>query len=100
MSRWPALEWSPGAAGRLLRLACDDDDEPCWQDLGACAEVDGDLFFPDKGGSTREAKTICAGCEVRAECLEYAMETDQRFGVWGGLSERERRRLGRRAAAA
>ena len=50
-------------------------------------------FFPVKGGSTREAKRVCRGCEVRAECLEYALANDERFGIWGGLSERERRRL-------
>jgi hypothetical protein len=49
------------------------------------------------GGSTREAKKICTGCEVKAQCLEYALANDERFGIWGGLSERERRRLRRRA---
>ena len=53
--------------------------------------------LPEKGGSTREAKKVCRGCEVRAECLEYALEHDERFGIWGGLSERERRRLKREA---
>ncbi len=48
-------------------------------------------------GSTREAKKICTGCEVRAECLAYALAHDERFGIWGGLSERERRRLKRAA---
>ena len=52
-------------------------------------------FFPEKGGSTREAKRICLGCEVRDRCLEYALAHDERFGIWGGLSERERRRLKR-----
>ena len=51
--------------------------------------------FPEKGGSTREAKRICLGCEVRDACLEYALANDERFGIWGGLSERERRRLKR-----
>jgi len=58
-----------------------------------CAETDPEAFFPEKGGSTREAKRICSGCEVRAQCLEYALAHDERFGIWGGLSERERRRL-------
>ena len=44
----------------------------------------------------RDAKRICQGCEVRAECLEYALANDERFGLWGGLSERERRKLKRR----
>ena len=66
-----------------------------WRLDGLCAETDPEAFFPEKGGSTREAKRICSGCEVRAECLEYALANDERFGIWGGLSERERRRLRR-----
>jgi len=72
-------------------------EEPDWQERALCAQTDPEAFFPEKGGSTREAKRICSGCEVRAECLEYALANDERFGIWGGLSERERRRL-RRAA--
>jgi WhiB family redox-sensing transcriptional regulator len=68
-----------------------------WQDLALCAETDPEAFFPEKGGSTREAKKVCGGCEVRKDCLEYALASDQRFGIWGGLSERERRKLKRRA---
>ncbi|GAB4080362.1 hypothetical protein GCM10028783_13100 [Modestobacter muralis] len=74
-----------------------DGDEQGWQERALCAETDPEAFFPEKGGSTREAKKICTGCEVRAECLEYALGNDERFGIWGGLSERERRRLRRRA---
>ena len=69
--------------------------DPTWQDLALCAETDPESFFPEKGGSTREAKQVCRSCEVRAECLEYALEHDERFGIWGGMSERERRRLKR-----
>jgi len=58
-----------------------------------CAQTDPEVFFPEKGGSVREAKAVCAGCPVRAQCLEHALAHDERFGVWGGLSERERRRL-------
>ena len=72
-------------------------EEPDWQERALCAQTDPEAFFPEKGGSTREAKRICSGCDVRAECLEYALAHDERFGIWGGLSERERRRL-RRAA--
>ncbi|MCP2258662.1 transcription factor WhiB [Streptoalloteichus tenebrarius] len=72
-------------------------EEQDWQERALCAQTDPEAFFPEKGGSTREAKRICAGCEVRAECLEYALAHDERFGIWGGLSERERRKLKRRA---
>jgi len=74
-----------------------DEEEQDWQERALCAQTDPEAFFPEKGGSTREAKKICGGCEVRSECLEYALAHDERFGIWGGLSERERRRLRRRA---
>ena len=75
----------------------DDAEELSWQDRALCAQTDPEAFFPEKGGSTREAKKVCRSSEVRAECLEYALEHDERFGIWGGLSERERRRLKRQA---
>lgn len=71
-----------------------------WQAQALCAQTDPDCFFPEKGGSTREAKAICIGCPVRTECLAYALEIDARYGIWGGLSERERRRLKRYGRAA
>lgn len=68
-----------------------------WQERALCAQTDPEAFFPEKGGSTREAKRICQGCEVQTECLEYALAHDERFGIWGGLSERERRKMRKRA---
>ena len=67
------------------------------QEEALCAQTDPEAFFPEKGGSTREAKRVCSRCDVRADCLDYALAHDERFGIWGGLSERERRRLKRRA---
>jgi WhiB family transcriptional regulator, redox-sensing transcriptional regulator len=84
-----------GIAG-LLGIGAEADAQS-WQEQALCAETDPEAFFPEKGGSTREAKKICTGCEVKAQCLEYALSNDERFGIWGGLSERERRRLRRRA---
>jgi WhiB family transcriptional regulator, redox-sensing transcriptional regulator len=78
-------------------IGADENAEPAWQDRALCAQTDPEAFFPEKGGSTREAKRVCRSCEVRAECLEYALAHDERFGIWGGLSERERRRLKRQA---
>ena len=69
------------------------EEELGWQERALCAQTDPEAFFPEKGGSTREAKKVCLSCEVRGECLEYALAHDERFGIWGGLSERERRRL-------
>lgn len=68
-----------------------------WQERALCAQTDPEAFFPEKGGSTREAKRVCLTCEVRSECLDYALANDERFGIWGGLSERERRRVKKRA---
>jgi WhiB family transcriptional regulator, redox-sensing transcriptional regulator len=64
-----------------------------WREWALCAEVDPDAFFPEKGASTRAAKAICRRCLVKVECLRAALTNDERFGVWGGLSDRERRRL-------
>ena len=83
-------------APRLLQLS-EEDEELSWQERALCAQTDPEAFFPEKGGSTREAKKVCVSCEVRAECLEYALAHDERFGIWGGLSERERRRLKKQA---
>ena len=69
-----------------------------WASEAKCLNADPDVFFPEKGGSTREAKRICGECPVRDECLEYALEEDERFGIWGGMSERERRKLKRLAS--
>jgi WhiB family transcriptional regulator, redox-sensing transcriptional regulator len=74
-----------------------EDNELAWQADSLCAQTDPEAFFPEKGGSTRDAKKICSSCEVRSQCLEYALENDERFGIWGGLSERERRKLRKRA---
>ena len=78
----PAAQWPTAPTG-----------DETWRLDALCAETDPEAFFPEKGGSTREAKRVCSGCEVRAECLESALANDERFGIWGGLSERERRRL-------
>ena len=76
-----------------------------WRDKAACLTVDPELFFPV--GNTgpaimqiAEAKKVCARCDVRAECLQWALEAGQDHGVWGGLSEDERRAMKRRNARA
>jgi WhiB family redox-sensing transcriptional regulator len=65
-------------------------DEVGWWMRGLCAQADPDEWFPEKGGTTRHAKRICHRCPVRAECLDYAIDNSERFGVWGGLSAEER----------
>lgn len=66
-----------------------------WQEQALCAQTGADFFFPEPGSSVREAKRICGMCEMRSACLEYALNNDERFGVWGGLSEKERLSLRR-----
>lgn len=70
---------------------------PEWYADALCAQVDGELWFPERGGSVAEAKKVCAACPVRAQCLDYALANGERWGVWGGRSERERRKLARTA---
>jgi WhiB family redox-sensing transcriptional regulator len=78
------------AAALMLMPAAEN-----WRDSALCAEIGPDAFFPEKGDSSRPAKAICRSCRVRAECLQFALANDERFGIWGGLSDRERRRLRR-----
>lgn len=85
-----------GATVLPLFGAADEETALGWQERALCAQTDPEAFFPEKGGSTREAKKVCLGCDVRSECLEYALANDERFGIWGGLSERERRKLKKR----
>lgn len=68
-----------------------------WYSQAVCPETDPDAFFPEKGGSTADAKKVCRGCPVKDPCLQWALDNDERYGVWGGLSDRERRRLKRGA---
>jgi WhiB family redox-sensing transcriptional regulator len=68
-----------------------------WEERALCAQTDPEAFFPEKGGSTRDAKAVCLDCEVRPDCLDAALQSGERFGIRGGLSERERRKLGKAA---
>lgn len=79
-------------------------DDPDWRRYAECLQYDGELFFPigETGPAVlqiEEAKLVCLRCDVRARCLEYALETRQEFGVWGAKSEKERRRILRQRAA-
>lgn len=87
-----------GVPGVRRQEPGDDDNALAWQTDALCAQTDPEAFFPEKGGSTRDAKRICGSCDVRGDCLDYALHNDERFGIWGGLSERERRKLKRHAS--
>jgi WhiB family transcriptional regulator, redox-sensing transcriptional regulator len=64
-----------------------------WTEEALCAQVDPELFFPKKGDGLRPAKRICAACPVIGECLGYALRTDQRYGIWGGVTAGKRRKI-------
>ena len=66
-----------------------------WRVDAACADKHPDMFFPGRGGATEPAKRVCAGCPVKADCLDHALRHREVFGIWAGTSERERRVLRR-----
>ncbi len=66
-----------------------------WMDSGLCAQTDPELFFPDKGGSTKTSKGLCRKCPVIDPCLDFAMADENTLGVWGGTSTRDRMRMWR-----
>ena len=82
-----------------LQALFEDGLDRTWQRRANCMGVDPELFFPERGASTREAKEVCRGCVVREDCLEFAIANSEKFGIWGGMSERERRRVRTRSCA-
>ncbi len=64
-----------------------------WRELGACRGLEPSIFFPDDEDEAIVAKTVCGGCNVRVACLEHALTIREKVGVWGGATERERRRI-------
>src|SRR5262245_45714039 len=82
---------------RLTNGPSANEPDPHWQEQALCTQTDPEAFFPEPGRLANAAKRICARCDVRGECLEYALANDERFGIWGGLTEHERRELRRDA---
>jgi WhiB family redox-sensing transcriptional regulator len=86
----------------------DTDDRLDWQEQAACREYDNILFFGEDFGESElerqaregEAKSVCQRCPVAEPCLEFAIETNQKYGIWGGLTDKERASLKRRRARA
>jgi WhiB family redox-sensing transcriptional regulator len=101
----PSLQWSEGAAGPVIAGFADDDAPTRWEDSAACAEVGGDGWFPEVGGSGHvAAKAVCRSCPVVAECLAFALAHMGRrdpllnfgeWGIWGATSREDRLRLRR-----
>ena len=97
MSAWIANNLSATDAKNVM-LGLEDDKS--WQDRSNCLGEDPDLFFPEDVETKRMAKAICQACEVQVECLDYALAHNEKFGIWGGLTERERRRVSQQRAIA
>lgn len=82
--------------GALLASSGDDWfiwQPPAWYADALCAQVDYDIFYPEDGGTTRPARSTCASCDVREKCRDYALANDELWGIWGGTTESERRKL-------
>ncbi|MNR09018.1 Transcriptional regulator WhiB [compost metagenome] len=86
------------AMAHIAMVECVTPEELEWQDGASCNQADPEAFFPEKGVSSEYAKKVCGRCDVRSRCLEYALANDERHGIWGGLSESERRKLRKPAA--
>lgn len=98
---WAALVTAPPAPSAepvLLPLLTVAAEPPTWRAHANCRDVDLALFYPGRGEPAGPAKDVCAGCPVREQCLECGLL--ERFGVWGGASERERRRIRRQRSLA
>lgn len=78
-----------------LRLRLKPEGSPSWEEASLCRETDPEAFFPEKGESALSAKRICNQCPVKSQCLKHALDEDEPFGVWGGMTTRERRLLKR-----
>lgn len=78
----------------------DDSTTMTWMADARCMDADAEAFFPQKGQPVDAAVAICQSCPVRTDCLEYALDNNEKFGVWGGMSERQRRRLANKRTAA
>jgi WhiB family redox-sensing transcriptional regulator len=68
---------------------------PEWTKLALCAQVDTELFYPERGDSysAEMARKVCYNCEVRQQCLDYALDNNEKYGIWGGTNEIDRRDL-------
>lgn len=87
---------TPGTGEELPSI--EDLARPAWMKRAACRGEDPAVFFPSVGGNAAKARVICASCPVQQECLAYALADPESAGVWGGISERERRKLARSVA--
>ncbi|GAA1858197.1 hypothetical protein GCM10009836_42980 [Pseudonocardia ailaonensis] len=81
--------------GDLHAALFEGEPDPDWRAVASCREIPADLYFPDEGDSAKSVKAICNSCEVRLDCLAHALVQREAYGIWGGLTGRERNRLAR-----
>lgn len=103
-NEWAALTAGSPVASPVTPVTGDEQAlaavaEPVWQDFANCRGCDPDPFFPERGADHRKAKDVCRSCVVRYDCAEHGI-AHEHFGIWGGLSDRERRRIRRERALA
>jgi hypothetical protein len=92
----PSVHYRPAPGPTFTSHAITITQPPAWYEQALCPQVDvGDIFYPPKGGPSADAIRICDRCPVENQCLTYALENNERYGVWGGKSERQRRRIKR-----
>lgn len=87
---------SPVRRPRHAHVVTDPARSGSWQDHAGCRDTDTELFYPELGKRSARAQRICAGCPVRQACLDHALRVGEAHGVWGGLTEDERRAVRRR----
>ena len=88
-----ALKVPPDIIAEAIEIAVGNGPKNGWWHCGACWAGDASLFFPERGQSAAPGKAVCSACSMRATCLAAALLTNERFGIWGGLTERQRRLL-------
>ena len=88
----PGAQVNEISQGAARMWAVPISDERPWVVFGACRDADPDLFFPTSRDSSDKAMAICGSCPVQPECLDYAFDAGERFGIWGGLTEKDRRK--------
>ena len=79
----------------MRNLTIEEGTDFSWKQDANCLGINPDLFYPERGVSSAQAKSVCRGCTVKEQCLEYALQNGEKFGIWGGMSERGRRVLRR-----
>ncbi len=72
------------------------EDDPSWRSRAACKDVATEVFFPDVGEDYAVAAPVCGSCGVRERCLAFAFESKEEYGMWGGMTPKDRRSLRRR----